>query len=136
LPERPTQMRPLIRSHLRSMLRTGFGRLRETDDVLMDSTAHPGNTGGRAYVLTNGPRSFHLRFRPRRWRMWRMMVRAAAMGWTFRKRRGAAGAQWAHDIAAYRDPAWWSALFATATRVPPPARPADAPAEPTRKQVA
>lgn len=109
---RPVTMRALMRDQLASMLRTGLGPLRPNDDsILMDADAHPGNTARRSYVLTNGPRSFHLRFTPKRGRMWGMMLRAAVLALRYRSGRNAVGAKWAAGIATYRDPAWWAKTF-------------------------
>lgn len=118
-PARPREERmgPLIRSQFAALLRTGLGPLdRHGRAVLVDADAHPRNTAGRAYVLTDGARSFHLRFVPRRGRMWRLMGRAAALLWRYRRARAAAGRDWAAGIAPYRTPDWWAGVFAA----PPP----------------
>ena len=97
---------------VKSALRTGFGPLwRNSDAVLMDVEAHPGNTAGQSYVLTNGPRSYHLRFVPRRFRMWGLMLRAGLLAPRYKALRASVGADWAANIAAYRSPDWWAATF-------------------------
>ncbi|MCX7288624.1 MAG: glycosyltransferase [Rhodobacterales bacterium] len=109
---RPGSIRGLTMDQVKSTLRTGFGWLqRSSETVLLDADAHPGNTAGKSYVLTNGPRSFHLRFVPRRGKMWGMMLRAAYLAQRYQARRVTAGAVWAADIATYRSPAWWAATF-------------------------
>lgn len=109
----PVRMRGLVLANLRSMLRTGLGPLRRgAGEVLIDAHAHPGTTAGRAYILTNGPRSYHLRFVPRRWRMWGLMARTAVLALRYRAGRGRAGEAWAGGIAAYRQPSWWRKVFA------------------------
>jgi galactofuranosylgalactofuranosylrhamnosyl-N-acetylglucosaminyl-diphospho-decaprenol beta-1,5/1,6-galactofuranosyltransferase len=109
----PEGMWRLVALMLRLMLRTGLGPLnRGAAGVLIDAEAAPINTAGRAYVLTNDPRSFHLRFVPRRGRMWGLMARAALLAWRYRARRQAAGADWARGIDAYREQAWWARVFA------------------------
>ncbi|MDT8853543.1 glycosyltransferase [Paracoccaceae bacterium Fryx2] len=129
---RPTSMRGLAIAQLVSMLRTGLGPLRRGTAMLLDADAHPGNTAGRGYVLTNGPRSYHLRFVPRRGRMWSMMLRAALLTLRYRSGRTAAGEAWAAGIATYRDPAWWAGTFgpAAAPAQPGTAAPALSPALP------
>jgi len=115
---RPTTMRGLARGQLVSLLRTGLGPLRHRAAVLIDADAHPGNTAGTSYVLTNGPRSFHLRFTPRRGRMWGLMARAAVLAWRYRRGRTAAGVAWMQGIAAYRAPGWWAGTFGPTTSGP------------------
>lgn len=114
--KRATSMRGLAVESLYGMLRTGFGPLRRgAAGVMIDADAHPRNTAGRAYILTNGPRSYHLRFVPRRWRMWGLMVRTAALALRYRSGRHAIGAAWAAQIADYRAPSWWSRIFTPAS---------------------
>ncbi|WP_294973524.1 glycosyltransferase [Tabrizicola sp.] len=109
---RPGSLRGLVMDQVKSALRTGFGPLwRNSDAVLMDVEAHPGNTAGQSYVLTNGPRSYHLRFVPRRFRMWGLMLRAGLLAPRYKALRASVGADWAANIAAYRSPDWWAATF-------------------------
>lgn len=110
---RPAGMRGLALAQLRSLLRTGLGPLeRSARAVLLDVHAHPSNTGGRAYVLTNGPRSFHLRLVPDRGRMWRMMLRAARLALSYRRRRTAAGRAFAAAAPAHQTAEDWGRRFA------------------------
>ena len=116
-PARPRRdrMAGLIAQQALSLLRTGFGPLkRQATVVLMDADAHAANTAGRAYVLTNGARSFHLRFVPRRGRMWQLMGQACRTLWRYRRARTAAGRAWADGIAPYRSPGWWAGVLARA----------------------
>ncbi|MCC6306588.1 MAG: glycosyltransferase family 2 protein [Rhodobacteraceae bacterium] len=123
---RPAGMRRLALAQLASLLRTGFGPLdRGGRTVLIDVDAHPGNTAGRAYVLTNGPRSFHQRLVPGRGRMWRLMARAAVLALAYRRGRAAAGAAFAAAAPAHQTAEAWARRFA-----PAPAAPASAPAAP------
>lgn len=111
-PPRPGSLRNLVLDQVISTLRTGFGPLRRNRNVvLLDAEAHPGNTAGQSYVLTNGPRSFHLRFVPKRFRMWSLMLRAGLMAPRYKARRTSAGAVWAANIATYRSHDWWAATF-------------------------
>lgn len=106
-PRRP-DMAGLIAQHMRALLRTGLWPLeRDAGVVLRDVDVHPANTAGRAYVLTNGPRSFHLRMVPRRGRMWWLLVRTAAMAVRYRLACARANQVWAQGIARYRTQAWW-----------------------------
>ncbi|MBK5928449.1 glycosyltransferase family 2 protein [Rhodobaculum claviforme] len=116
-PARPrsTTMAGLIAQQAWSLVRTGLGPLRRGGAVvLLDVDAHPANTAGRAYVLTNDARSFHLRLVPRRGRMWGLMRRTVAVVRRYARQRAAANAAWAGGIAPYRTPAWWARLFASA----------------------
>lgn len=109
---RPGSIRDLAMDQVKSTLRTGFGPLRRNSNaVLLDAEAHPGNTAGQSYVLTNGPRSFHLRFVPQRFRMWGLMLRAGLLAPHYKARRASVGAVWAANIATYRSPEWWAATF-------------------------
>lgn len=116
-PARPRRdrMAGLIAQQAISLLRTGFGPLhRQAAVVLMDADAHAANTAGRAYVLTNAMRSFHLCFVPRRGRMWRLMGQALRTVWRYHRARSAAGRAWADGIPPYRTPGWWAGVFAGA----------------------
>ncbi len=109
---RPASLRALAKDQLFSMVRTGLLPLqRGGNAILIDAEAHPGTTAGQGYVLTNGMRSYHLRFVPNRWRMWGLMVRTAFLALAYRSGRTAAGAAWSTGIATYRDPKWWVASF-------------------------
>ncbi|PQO21826.1 hypothetical protein C2I36_16305, partial [Rhodobacteraceae bacterium WD3A24] len=80
------RMGALIRQHFAAMLRTGLGPLdRAAPPILEEADAHPANTAGRAYILTNTARDFHLRLAPRRGTMWALLGRAALAGWRFRR---------------------------------------------------
>ena len=115
-------MRGLAKQQLSSMMRTGFGLHGSGGEtVLIDADAHPGNTAGKGYVLSNGPRSYHLRFAPKRWRMWGLMTRAALLAWRYRSRRVSVGAVWADKIAAFRQPEWWAGTFGPAPAAAPSA---------------
>jgi galactofuranosylgalactofuranosylrhamnosyl-N-acetylglucosaminyl-diphospho-decaprenol beta-1,5/1,6-galactofuranosyltransferase len=121
-PARPraTTMRGLILQQAGALLRNGLGPLdRRGQAVLLDADAHPRNSAERAYVLTNGPRSYHLRLVPRRGRIWRLVGQAAATLWLYRRDRAAAGRTWAAGVARYHTPGWWAGVFAA-----PPAEPA------------
>lgn len=114
----PVSMKGLAFWQLVALLRTGLGPLRTgARPVFLDRDAHPRNTAGRAYVLTNGPRSFHLGFTPDRGRMWRLMARAARLAWRYRAGRGAASRAWAQGIARYRAPEWWARVWAQGSEV-------------------
>lgn len=108
----PTTMRSIIIWQLISLLRTGLGPLRlRQRQVLLDADAHPRNTAGRAYVLTNGPRSFHLAFTPDRRQMWRLMVRCAKLAWQYRRGVEIASRKWNEEIPSYRKPDWWAKVW-------------------------
>jgi galactofuranosylgalactofuranosylrhamnosyl-N-acetylglucosaminyl-diphospho-decaprenol beta-1,5/1,6-galactofuranosyltransferase len=140
---RPGALRDLVLDQVKSTLRTGLGPLRRGGNaVLLDAEAHPGTTGGQSYVLTNGPRSFHLRFVPRRFRMWGLMLRAGLLAPRYKARQASAGAAWAEHIAAYRSPDWWATTFrhtsadkagSTATTPPPVPDTASIPGKLTEK---
>ena len=110
---RSERIRGLAWQNLLALLRTGAGPLlRRGEAVLMDLDAHPRNTAGRAYVLTNGQRSFHLRFRPRTGLMWRQIGQAVAIIWRYRRQRGAMNRAWLETIDRYRSSDWWQSVFA------------------------
>ena len=105
-------MRAMIVQFAMAMLRTGFGRLKiDERPVLMDSYVSPRNTAGRAYVLTNGPRSFHLGFTPNRARMWRMLWRTQAVMRQYWAKRGQVNQDWADHITIYHDANWWAGIY-------------------------
>jgi galactofuranosylgalactofuranosylrhamnosyl-N-acetylglucosaminyl-diphospho-decaprenol beta-1,5/1,6-galactofuranosyltransferase len=109
---RATGMAGLILQQTVALLRSGLGPLgRRAPPVLLDEDAHPRNTAGRAYVLTNTPRSYHLRLVPRRGLLWRQMGQAALTLWRYRRGRAAAGRAWAGGIARYRTPDWWATVL-------------------------
>ncbi len=111
---RPGSIRDLAMDQVKSTLRTGFGALRRNSNaVLLDAEAHPATTAGHSYVLTNGPRSFHLRFVPKRGRMWGLMLRAGLLALQYQARKTSAGALWATNIDTYRSPEWWATTFRT-----------------------
>lgn len=110
---RPVGMRSLAMAQFASLLRTGFGPLdRDGRAVLLDVHAHPANTAGRAYVLTNGPRSFHLRLVPSRGRMWRLMLRTARLALAYRRGRVAASRAFAAAAPACQTAEDWGRRFA------------------------
>lgn len=110
---RPTRMAGIIAEHFLSMLRTGLGPLRQDSGiVLYASNAHPANTAGRAYVLTNKVRGYHLHMVPRRGRMWALLAHAALTGFRFWREGDAAGRDWANSTAPYQSDAWWRFTFA------------------------
>lgn len=113
MPPPQRQMVPLILAQLRSLLRTGLGPIRRRGrPVLVDVSANVRNTAGRAYVLTNGPRSYHVLFSPDRGKLWSGMLRAVRLAWRYRAQRGPIGVQWAEKITRYRKPGWWASVFA------------------------
>lgn len=108
---KPTRMGPLVWHMVRALVRTGLGPVIRRDPVVLDIHATPLNVAGRSFVLTNGPRSFHLRFVPDRHLLWPLMVEAWRTGRRYRRDRAAADAAWAAAIPDYRKPAWWRACF-------------------------
>jgi hypothetical protein len=109
---RPGSVRALAFDQVKATLRTGFGPLwRRNETVLLDAHVHPGTTAGKGYVMTNGLRSYHLRFVPRRFRMWGLMLRAGLLAPRYKAMRSAAGEVWAADIATYRSADWWAGTF-------------------------
>lgn len=110
---RATTMRGLIGQQLAALLRTGLLPHRRGAPPVLDETgAHPANTAGRGYILTNKARSFHLHLAPRRGTMWALIWRTTLTGWRFRRGRAAAGRRWAAGIAPYRRRDWWRGVFA------------------------
>ena len=131
-PPRPERMGRLALSQLGALLRTGLGPLDlASDPVLRDDDVHAASAAGRAYVQTNLLRSYHLRFVPRRGRLWRLMLRAAAVAVRFRLRRGAAAADWRAAAPEAVSSARWAETFAAAARPAPvalrPLQPVEAP---------
>lgn len=111
-PLKTGNMRELIVEQLASLAVTGLGPLRRSDDpVFMDIAVRPATVRGRGYVLTNGPRTFHLRYRPERKRMWSLMLRTAGLAVKYRRKRKAAGASWIDKIQAYQNVDFWKAQF-------------------------
>ncbi len=101
-------MRGLVLQYAVSLLRSGLGPLsRGGWTVLLDADAHPRNTAGRTYVLTNGMRSFHHRMVPRRGLIWRQVGQAVATIWRYRRQQAGAGRAWLDGIGPYRTPEWW-----------------------------
>lgn len=106
-------MRGRVIAQALSLLRTGLGPLdRRGRAVLIDALAHPSNTAGRAYVLTNGPRSFHLLLVPDRGRMWRLMLRTARLALAYRRGRATAGRAFAEAAPAHQTAEDWERRFA------------------------
>lgn len=108
-PPKPVSMRALAVEQARALLRNAVLPHRGGEEVLLDAEARPPRVAGRRYVMTNGLRSFHLRFTPRRGAVWGLTARTVALLLRYRSRRGAVGREWATSIATYRDPAWWQA---------------------------
>lgn len=118
-PPPPQRMRQLVLAQAASLLRTGLGpHRRRGRPVLMDSDAHVRNTAGQAYVLTNGPRSFHLEFMPDRGKLWRRMLKTLKLALRYRRERDSAGSRWAGQIARYRKAGWWAPVFARQDQEP------------------
>ncbi len=109
-----TQMAGLVLHYAGSLLRTAIGPLnKRRETVLLDVDAHPRSAAGHAYVLTNGARTFHQRFVPRRRRMLRQMAQAARLIWRFRREKDRVGRIWIDGVAKYQTPSWWAGLFNT-----------------------
>ena len=116
LPESPVKPKPeglraLAAGYLKSALITIFLPATGGSAIFVDHDAHPANTAGRSYVLTNGPRTFHLMLRPRRRRTVGLLWRAVKLGRRFRRERTAIGADWAANIATYHGDAYWGRVF-------------------------
>lgn len=115
-PPRATQMRKLMVQQARALWRNLFS-MGIADDpraplVLLDTDAQPLRVAGRTYVVTNGLRSFHLRFTPDRAALRQVMGDAIRLARRFRAESAAANDAWASAIATYRTPDWWQAHFA------------------------
>jgi galactofuranosylgalactofuranosylrhamnosyl-N-acetylglucosaminyl-diphospho-decaprenol beta-1,5/1,6-galactofuranosyltransferase len=106
---RPESMRALVVEQARALLRNAFLPHRRGEELLLDIDARPPRVAGRAYVMTNGMRSYHLRFIPKRGALWSLTARTVTTLLRFRVWRGTVGREWAASISTYRDPAWWSA---------------------------
>ncbi len=121
---KPGGLKALAGSYFWAMLRTLLLPRVGGTAVYVDADAHPINVAGRAYVLTNGLRTFHILFRPSRRRTFAMLVRAARLARRFRREQAAVGKVWAEGISAYRQDAYWGQVFgdvATDTPVQNPA---------------
>lgn len=107
------RMRKLIAHSALSLLRSLFGPHRTSGrHVLMDHDAHIRNTAGRAYVLTNGPRSYHLQFTPDRKKLRDLCKRVAKLAQRYRAESPDLNHKWADEIANYRKADWWTPVFA------------------------
>ena len=111
---KPEGLRALAASYLKSALTTIFLPATGGSAIFVDADAHPANTAGRSYVLTNGPRTFHLMLRPRRGRAFALLWKSVRLGQRFRRERVAAGADWAANIATYRSGDYWAGVFGAA----------------------
>lgn len=129
---RPAGLKALAVGYLKSALVTIFlpGKGGEPA-IYLDVDAHPANVMGRSYVLTNGPRTYHLLLRPRRGRAFAMLWRAARLGQRFLRQRAVVGVDWAANIANYRGDRYWRGVFGdtgpaagSGSDVPPEATPA------------
>ena len=109
---KPAGMRAMAKSYLSSALKTLLmpGGL-TAPRVLLDADANPLNTGGRSFVLTNGLRTFHILFRPNRFRTFSMLIRAVNKARKFRRDRETVGADWNNRIEDYRTEAFWGKVF-------------------------
>jgi galactofuranosylgalactofuranosylrhamnosyl-N-acetylglucosaminyl-diphospho-decaprenol beta-1,5/1,6-galactofuranosyltransferase len=107
----PVTTSQIVKSLIYSALRTANWWTRNDDRILMDTLVHPGNTAGQRYIVTNGPRTYHIRFSPRRFKMWTMLVRTAIIGGRYQMRWAAAGKKWTNGVKAYCDPDWWANVF-------------------------
>lgn len=111
-PKRMETMRGLIGSQLLSLIVTGLGPLRPNDDaIFVDTAANPTTTRGRGYIATNAPRSYHIRYRPNRRRLWSLILRTAKLAARYRSGREGAGELWRARIADYRSPSFWQKTF-------------------------
>jgi galactofuranosylgalactofuranosylrhamnosyl-N-acetylglucosaminyl-diphospho-decaprenol beta-1,5/1,6-galactofuranosyltransferase len=112
LPRRPLKMAELMAQQALAMLMTGLWPFARAEVLVMDVDARPVKVAARPYVVTNGPRTYHIRFQPKRGTMWQLMARAARMALRFRRTAPEIGRLWAGEIPAYRQPEWWDKTLA------------------------
>lgn len=106
---KPVSMRKLALEQAGALIRNALLPHRGGEEVLMDAEARPPRVAGRRYVMTNGLRSFHLRFVPRRGVVWALTGQTFRLMLRYRSRRAEVAREWADSIASYRDPSWWQA---------------------------
>jgi len=88
-----------------------FGRFRQRPKVLLDAAAHPRNTINQTYVLTNGPRSFHMMIRPRPSLAFRQLREALGILLRYRRALQTASRTWLDEIDIYRGHDFWMGVF-------------------------
>lgn len=79
--------------------------------VLKDADCHPVNTGGRGYVMSNGLRTAHLKFEPRRSAFFGLCRRAIQMTLRYRSEHARAGRKWNDSVANYQSTNAWETVF-------------------------
>ncbi len=101
----------LARLFLKGMIAALVLPHRRQRKILLDVDANPANTLNTPYVLTNGPRSFHLLLSPRRGLAARQLFSGIRLLLAYRRRLNGASAAWEGGIGTYRDPAYWHGLL-------------------------
>ena len=110
LPE-PEGTRAIAVQYLKNILSALFLPYKRNPQVLLDVAAHPRNTRNRPYVLTNGPRSYHLLLKPVRRLAGSQLATATALLWRYRRALKPASDTWLKDIHKYRKAEYWKDIF-------------------------
>ena len=101
----------ITRQYLKSILSLFFLPFKTRPKVFLDVAAHPRNTRNQAYVLTNGPRSFHILLKPMRGLAIRQIFAATALLFRYRRTLAKASDIWLKSIPEYRKTAYWKDVF-------------------------
>ena len=108
----PEGMRNLAISFVKSALVTILlPHRRGEPPIFLDFQNNPRNAEGRAYVLTNGMRTYHLLNRPQRWRTLGLLWRSTMVGLRYRRERDAIAKVWLNEIGRYQSTAYWGDVF-------------------------
>jgi galactofuranosylgalactofuranosylrhamnosyl-N-acetylglucosaminyl-diphospho-decaprenol beta-1,5/1,6-galactofuranosyltransferase len=109
---KPDRMLPLIWHMVRALIRTGLLPLLKSDPILRDIDATPLRVAGTRYVLTNGLRSYHLRFTPSRPKLWPLLIETWRLARRYKAEVATADTTWRAALPALRQASWWQARFA------------------------
>ncbi len=105
----PETMGPLIGWQVLALLRAGLGPIRrKRPPLVMDVFANPRTVAGRDYVMTNGARTFHLRFRASKPQLWALMWQTLVLGIRYGRR---VDRDWHARISRFQQPEFWSSVF-------------------------
>lgn len=105
------RMRDILKTYITTVFSLVFLPYKKPVPVFMVADAHPGNTRNRPYVMTNAPRSFHLKFTPRRKTTIVFLFRAVKTVLQYQMSRRPVSQNWFGSIPKYRTSEYWQDVF-------------------------
>jgi len=110
----PGRMGDILKTYVAVAFSLLFLPYKNRTPVFLVADAHPRNTRNRPYVMTNDPRSFHVRFTPARKTVVLSLLRAAKAILGFSLSSRAANQNWLQNVAEFHTTSSWDTLFCTA----------------------